>query len=182
MQSLSQSITHWFQSSKPEPLNPNNACVKAKIESENIDTAKDYLTVFGVRVQVNADTQIEDGRISANEYYVIDGFASTDGTTLIATGIERNHNANDVEIYGQAVLDEARLCAATKAIAGAIAACPRPYRNSKPAPASSTPVRARPAPITSSATTVSSAGLANPANKVAGPSRFLPSASKIGSK
>ena len=100
MQSFSQSITQWFRLLKRKPLNRNNAYVKAQIETDNIDTAQDYLTVFGVRVEVNADTQIEDGCISTNEFYVIDGFASTDGTTLIATGIERNHNANDVEICG----------------------------------------------------------------------------------
>ena len=100
MQSFSQSITQWFRLLKRKPLNRNNVYVKAQIETDNVDTAQDYLTVFGVRVEINADTQIENGRISTNEFYVIDGFASTDGTTLIAIGIERNHNANDVEICG----------------------------------------------------------------------------------
>jgi hypothetical protein len=106
------SMSHWlsflFRPLKRSSSKPIGVTVLAPVDIGSIDTLRDRVTLQGVSVQVNTKTQIENNSDSAlslsvediteSDFYQISGSISNDNPTLIASRIERNNYACEIEI------------------------------------------------------------------------------------
>ena len=89
----------------------NSARIEAPVDAAGVDLINNQLTLVGITVQINEDTELEDDRddvepfsltdINDSDYLEIKGFTSAEGV-LIATEVERDDSDNEVEIRGVA--------------------------------------------------------------------------------